>query len=394
MEQDFNKTDNSRYIVESGFFAGMFAVFFAVSYMLVFEKTGCWTDFRSHIYYANEFFVLGKEASFFHLGFHTLIYIFHSVFSVSLQYAAVFISSVFLTITALIMYLLLVHSYESKYGRSVLLIITLALMIVTSVYAGFYDINIYRGSWGPNAWHNPTLIVLKPFAILSVVMFLVMLESRSMQQSLVFMSGMSLVLLGSVLMKPNFFLSFSVASVLFMLVTRADSRLVVKYGLVLVPSLSFILYQYFSTFDSAGQGGIAVELFAVWGYFTSNIPTSILFSILFPLALLLLSPVSVTSDRKLMFAWLLFIVALFQFSLLLEDGPRKLHANWVWGYIVSMHVLFLYSVVHLLNMNIRISAIPDKVGVSRLYILNIMFFLHFASGVYYYLKIMGGGDCT
>jgi hypothetical protein len=182
-----NRNSNSQFVskafLESLFFVGLFSLFFYLNYLIIFQKTACWTDYRSHIFYAKQFFIEGKAVGFSHLGFHFLIYVFHKIFVVNFEYAAVFVSSISLTTTAFIIYRISVKELGDKYSNAVLLFVTQSLMIITSIYAVYYGIDIYRGTWSVNVWHNPTIVLVKPFALIVVYMFISLYKNENLQKS-------------------------------------------------------------------------------------------------------------------------------------------------------------------------------------------------------------------
>jgi hypothetical protein len=392
-----NRNNNSQLVskafLESVFFVGLFSIFFYLNYLIIFQKTSCWTDYRSHIFYAKQFFIDGKSVGFHHLGFHFLLFIFHKLFSLTFEYASVFVSSISLTATAFIIYKISIKELGNIYSNSVILLIAQSLMVVTPIFAAYYGISIYRGTWSPNVWHNPTIVLVKPFAFIVVYMFMSLYENDYLQKSYRYILAIVIFVSISIFMKPNFFICFAIAILIFIILKRSNKRLfIITFLIILLPSV-FLIIQYLLTYNGTYDSSIGFGFFTIWDYFSSNIPGSIAFSMAFPLMLFIFSPRNALKDDRLLFAWILFLVGFVQFSFLTEEGPRKFHANWVWGYQIAMHILFVYSILHLFK-EYGASNVRTKWANIKLYCLTIVYMLHYTSGIYYLMKIIGGGNCT
>jgi hypothetical protein len=83
-----------------------------------------------------------------------------------------------------------------------------------------------------------------------------------------------------------------------------------------------------------------------------------------------------------MLAWLAFLIAAFQNYFLAESGARLYHWNFVWGANITLFILFVVSLMLLLELN---RPLPESLKArSKLYALLGIFALHVMSGIVWY----------
>lgn len=51
--------------------------------------------------------------------------------------------------------------------RRIIPVSSLTLCLVSSIYMPWYDTHIYAGQGSPNIWHNPTQLMVRPFALIA-----------------------------------------------------------------------------------------------------------------------------------------------------------------------------------------------------------------------------------
>jgi hypothetical protein len=113
---------------------------------------------------------------------------------------------------------------------------------------------------------------------------------------------------------------------------------------------------------------------------------SFIFSVLFPLSTYVLFYDYARKDRIINLSWVVFLISVFYYYFLGESGSRLYDANFFWGAQVSLLVIFIFSVMMLVN-NYDKLIIRSKM---HLYVCGFIYFSHFVTGVLYVLKLMLG----
>jgi hypothetical protein len=186
------------------------------------------------------------------------------------------------------------------------------------------------------------------------------------------------------LAKPNYLLAFLPCfgpALWFRLVQQARAG-GANLGAVLAGSLlafgpivAVLAAQFGSTYARASESdsGIVVLPLKVWSQYSPNIPASILLGIAFPLTVSACYPRAVLRDRGVLLAWAVLGVAVLQFALLAESGPRLFVGNFGWGAHAADSVLFLACCGLLLRQR------RDP----RYWVSASVFALHVGAGVFY-----------
>jgi hypothetical protein len=123
-----------------------------------------------------------------------------------------------------------------------------------------------------------------------------------------------------------------------------------------------------------------VAPFAVWSLYSPHPLASLMLSLAFPLAVLLLYRESWRGNEALVLAWAVFAIALLEFVLLAEPGPRFSAANFLWGPCMALYLVFLTSAEIFLRQPMS----------ARCVAVLAFFLLHLGSGVYFYWRIVTG----
>jgi hypothetical protein len=278
---------------------------------------------------------------------------------------------------------------ESRLAPAAALLLALALFFVAPLPNWWRPEDIYLGQLSPTVWHNPTVIAALPLAVASFWAFLLPVPRRARDECL---AG---VLLGlSVLAKPNFALAFLPAAGLLRLLGggRLAQRLA-GIAWLSVPAVLALGWQYHQAVATGlavpGEGVLAVQPLEVWQGYSPHPLVSALVSLAFPLAVAAVVGRRARLGRALAAAWLLALVAVAQFALLAEPGPRLDDGNYYWGVVPAVYLLFLVSACELLARGGE----PAAAGggwrgsgrVARIACWAILA-LHVASGVWLYLQ--------
>lgn len=281
----------------------------------------------------------------------------------NLHLAAVFLLSLFSTLTTYVFYRIVSYFLPARHTAFHLTLAVTASM-VSSIFVPTFNHFAYLGQWGPTIWHNPTTIMLKPFAAMSFILFWLLCEHEDYQDNKDYLLLLAGVTAFGALIKPTFAIVFIPAAVAYALMShrghrghRGQWKLYGRALLVFAPAVAVLGVQFYQTFmhkDVLVASSIVVRAFAVWKIYSPNIIISLMLSLLFPVTLLVMNHGRIIrSDEArqtrglLLYAWLMFAVGFCQGAFLAESGGRFMDANFFWGYNISLHFLFLSSIIEL-----------------------------------------------
>lgn len=237
---------------------------------------------------------------------------------------------------------------------------------------------LYFGQISINVWHNATFILAMPFALVVCDCFL---NRRR--------TGLgTLCLLASLCIKPSFAVAFLPTIVLMARPLGVPLKTILAYAL---PACLLLAGQYVyqnttaGSFDNAFSLDTVIRPLAVWGSRTDNVVRSLLVSIAFPLVIVLVRGEQLVMKKKILFSWILFIVALAPYVLLAENNARFAHGNFGWGAKAALFILFLHS-YHEAALFLRTMRRPS----ARAGLLLTTLILHLASGVLLYQRNLAG----
>jgi hypothetical protein len=191
----------------------------------------------------------------------------------------------------------------------------------------------YFGYIGLANYHNPTIHLLKPFALLCLILALKGLEKAKNPWWVVVTSAILVVL--SSLIKPNFILAFVPALgiiSLFKLVRKQtiDLRLMI-FGFAL-PSIAVLLWQWTITYQGGDySNSIAIAPFALESVYSKYLFPKFLLSSLFVLQGLWIFRKTLIRDNLLFLGWMTLVIGVLQNYLLIENGTEMLSGNFRWS---------------------------------------------------------------
>ncbi|MNW44172.1 hypothetical protein D3C74_213950 [compost metagenome] len=357
------------------FFSGVFSLYLYIFYNQIYHIDGRFlSDLPAHMSLGQQF--LTGEKYLPHPGLYLL------TFFVSLVSPFNFEESGILTLSILVVFISwIIYRFLIKYTDRALEY-TGILMIVSPVFVPFFN-QLYLGQASSNIYHNPTLIAVKPFVYLSLIYFIKMLEKPNYWN--VTLTG--LILVTSAIMKPNFMLIFIFAAPLYLLIKKVTLKKWTLLLFTLFPTGCLLIYQYLKTYNSDEGSMVVVDFLGVWNLYSPSPLLSILISLLFPLGILIFRHESVWKSSYLLFSWIGLIIAYLQFGLLAEDGIRYADGNFSWGVQIMVPLVFLFSVIELINWKVEVGKNNWKLALVQLTLA-----VHFYSGLYYLISIVIGNS--
>jgi hypothetical protein len=316
------------------------------------------------------------------------IIILQQVLPIGFMTASAIVVLLSLAATTALLFKILYTAADSQFLAAVL---SISLLVVAPFPAFFpSDHHLYLGYIGINVFHNPTMFLLKPLAILS---FGFAVKARTVVDKH-FSQSLAICVfttLACALAKPSFTIVIvpSLALLLFSPTFRREiSPSLILLG-ILLPSISVLGFQYWFTFSSQqlpgvleGKSTVILAPLEVMSVFSAWLFPKLLLSILFPLSVFFCYPRSAIRSRHVTFAWACFVCGAAYTYLLAETGPRMFHGNFLWSAQISLFVLFVVSLEFLLHQK----KLSSGKLLNPLYILCMtIFMLHVISGIGFYL---------
>ncbi len=283
--------------------------------------------------------------------------------------------------------------YEEKDSFEIY-IIAILLNFVLAVYIPFIHGYWNVGVQEPTEWHNSTYIIMKLFGMAALLLYFKIEEK--------YLSGISkkdwilfciyLTITNSV--KPNFILAFAPAMLFFLIIDfskhyrdrHAVANMII-FGCAVLVSLTVLLWQSYVLYGQETGDGIRIgfaDMLSRWHRWPL---ISLIQSAAFPLFILISNIKEIFGDKKHLFAWIMNGIALAQYLFLHEIGSRVEHGNFDFGYSFTLMLVFASSISIIYKQRKNHSR-------SKLYFASgyLLFTLHAAAGMIYFIKLLRGGS--
>jgi hypothetical protein len=252
--------------------------------------------------------------------------------------------------------------------------VTLALVFVTPVtFASWAARNLYHGYVGIAVYHNPTLILLKPFAVL-----LWWETARALDGAPRPAAWLAALTILSGLAKPSHLIALLPAAAALAAVLAWKGRASAWRPLVLglaLPSAIALGWQF--AFRYGGAASVEWAPWTAMAYRDAHLGARFVLSALFPLVVLALFPRALLRDRALALAAATFAVGAAYAYLLAEGGDTFTHRNFAWSAQSALFVLFVAAA----RVVLRESA--DASARARVVMCAAALALHVACGAYF-----------
>lgn len=270
-----------------------------------------------------------------------------------------------------------------------------ACSFVMPLYLPWVNDYRYMGMQSGNLWHNSTYLGMKFAAVLVLLMYFSWLKTyqKGISPGKWLLFTASLIFVN--LMKPNFILCFAPAMGLQLLADCILARgKTLKYqilsGIPVLISLGVVIYQTTVLFQGK-EDGSRIALMLPYNFLKYNrYPwAALLQSAAFPLFVLAGNRKELKRDRVFGFTWLIWLFGLLEYLFLGEEGPRKTHGNFSWGYSFCIFLVFVVCAAKCCEK--LKEGRPS--GGRKLYwaAAGLLFLGHLACGMTYFIHLYLGG---
>ncbi|MCL4531090.1 MAG: hypothetical protein M1282_16995 [Chloroflexi bacterium] len=242
----------------------------------------------------------------------------------------------------------------------------------------FKDHAFYLGYVGIVSYHNPTIILLRPLALLQFIYALRGFTLPPPSKAEIFVA--ILLSLLSTFAKPNFAICLLPAIALialFKIFRKETAHLTFLIFGFIAPTAMVLAWQFLMTYRGGDSSHVIFSAFGVMSTYSGYLLPKFLLSILFPLAVAILYWKQASHNLQLILAWLVFAFGSFFTYFLAESGPRFKDGNFTWSGEIALFVLFAVSTIFFLD-------IQKPSRICRL-TAEALWFLQVAAGVIYYI---------
>jgi len=284
----------------------------------------------------------------------------------------------------------MIHREGQTPATTTLMTIALLLAAPVAILAPL-DRHLYLGYISTNVFHNPTMLLLKPLALVSFILTVGALENRrAVSASTLAVFGLATI--GCALTKPNFticLLPAAVALIAIRMVLKQPVNLKLLLIGLIVPAVASLVIQFTVTYGEnqlqgvyAGKSDIILAPLAVMRSYSSWLFPKLLLSLAFPAAVLATHARKALKDPGMQLCWLSFGAGAVYTYLFAEAGPRMFQGNFTWSAQITLFVLFVYSAAFLC----RTTGHPETGDRKTFFLCNALLLLHTLFGAVFYLS--------
>ncbi len=349
------------------------------------------SDFPDHIKYAKLILDLQYQQVPVHILAHPayqllLVGIYLLLFQKVGMYAiAVLVQVVVQILIVLIIYLWFGNNKKNRNWLHAVWAVTLAIVGPVMVFV-FWDKFFYLGYIGLATYHNPTIHLLKPVALVSFLCAVRVFTHLRNSWKVVLSSALLVIVSG--LIKPNYLMCI-LPSLGLMVVIYLVWRKPIDWRLLIVgffvPGILTLTVQLLVTYYLPGNDESSIlfsPLGVMQGYSHYLLPKLVL-STLFPLSVLIFNFKQVGRDSTLLLAWLGFLVSLAP-TYFLAEGERFGHGNFLWGSQAMLLILFVASARYLWREKMATGLFLTREKAIEFTV----YATHVFAGVAYYVSLM------
>lgn len=372
-----------------GIAAGIF-MWMPVSEILAF---GGASDHNEHIRFAVET-LENQTPSVSHFLYHLLLILGQFIPGVDFYLSAKIVVTLSFSILSVIVYLIIRASIDrvaSLKSSIFAFLISFSLLIVSPISLfTMAEGNYYRGYIGISIYHNPTIILLKPLAIMVFLFTVKVFDERKNLKDYGSYLVAGIVTILSILVKPSYSIAL-LPGLGLLVVYRLYKKRFINWRFlifaVIVPSMMVLGWQYYYAFATMVESKIMIAPFELYESLSGDMswlfPKFIL-SIAFPLSVYMTDFYNARRDGWLNFSWMVFFVGMFYTYFLVQSGPEMRAGNFWWSGEIALFMLCLLSMRNFIQgVGGVFSSGSAKHRIKVSFVVAI-FGLHLISGILFY----------
>ena len=368
-----------------------------LTFLIVFMKsviTEPNTDYHTHMLWA-KYIMHYIPTGFSYFLWHLLVWITFvngsTISTLTIEGACALISAT----VNLIVYLIICKALSLD-KKNLTALWALLLCTVMPIYLPFFNNRIYLGQGSPVSWHNPTNLMVKPFAILSFFLFVRMIDRIHKGECIAKKeyACQAFLLFLSVLAKPSYVQGIAPALIIyvFLLCIYEKWKNVRSYFFLLLtfaPVIPLLIVQFLVSFYGSDErsGGIGFGWFAAGYGYSKNPYISLLLVIAFPLLYTIFHFRTIKGSSEYRLIWIYVITSWLQSAILYEKGARMAEGNFTWAVQLAYTLLFLITVRDFAKKIYIRTLAKEKWKGTDVFLLLVLF-CHLSSGILYIYRLL------
>ena len=285
--------------------------------------------------------------------------------------------------------------YDIKLNAAATLFSATILNFVMAFYIKAVNVRHYIGYQNASIWHNSTYICMKLAAVFVLWYFMKLMNGYKTKltagQWIIFTALLAL----STGIKPSFLMVFAPVMAIMLLcdlIKGTKFSKVFLFGLTVIPSLLIVLWQNVVLFGEDTGNGFIIKPFYTLAQRSDNPKIALLCSVLFPAIIGIFHIRDVWKDKLYLGSLLVWVFGFLEVFLFVESGARSKDANFMWGYSISLFVLFAISLVRWIR-DLRNKEFLEKCTVlRRIYLVcsGAVLGWHVISGIWFFGILLTG----
>ncbi len=220
----------------------------------------------------------------------------------------------------------------------------------------------YLGYIGITSYHNPTIILLRPLAILQFILVPACFQDGAITWKRIGLAAA--VTLLATFSKPSYAICL-LPAICLIAAYRWYKKQTIQWRLLLVgftlPTFILLSWQFLVAYSSPEQGSFFFFPFGVMMGLSGFVGVKFLLSILFPLVVAALFFPEAVRDMRMILAWISFAIGAFYSYFMADGAPRTFDGDWIWSGKITLLLLFCASTIFVLE---RIRTVRWKATLS------------------------------
>jgi hypothetical protein len=362
------------FVVMCGFLTLLLWTFFTYGEKGIFRLN----DYAAHANIAESLFPSGWKQVGYPM-YHFLVWALHN-FGISLQTASTIVMTAVVLVSAVVFrYVLNYHTVQHSAAQRLLIdFIAISGVLLGAIPTQITGYSFYWGTMAPNVWHNPTIWMSRPFALLMLHFFVLVLGEIEQGGDITKpVSLFALFTVLTVLAKPSAMLAYApVMAVIGLATVFRDIKKNLKYLVMLVcsvlPLLFILLWQQSNVFVRDAKIIFYVgscKNINPWQY-TIMIVSGATF------AVLVLCFQEYKTGGNTLYTIVVWgaIAAWLEFYFFAESGRRFSHGNMGWQSILAENAMLVLSWIPVINNRKTMAKVKQT-------LYKIIFAIHLAAGI-------------
>ena len=374
------------------------------------------SDYYAHTYSFLPLFawrpILGGWMTVPYCAWHLLALFFHKILLIPIEVSAACSTCVFSVFTYLMFYWMLQKiQFRFELGENNIKTAFVAFCLCIAQPLGAFWLD--SSAFSMNAFHSPTYSCVRGFSLLC---FCLVCDIWGKQKDPEYLGiffpvenglkkyyvYLAFFLFLSAMAKPTFAEAFIPAVALSMLVTwifrircrNGSAKPYFRHCLYTfccaIPTLIYICAQFTVFFLLGGSNGnngpmIITKFLEVWKMYSENVVLSIVFSLAFPLFMLLIDPAHFFKTDMGRLSLVCLVAGFVEAAFLGEDGPRLGHGNFIWPIQSAMLLVYTVSTLRLMVLEKNQNDTTKKTVL--LSIAWLLFCLHALAGILIFMNL-------